>query len=256
MSKTNIVAFNTIVMRELLRLRRIWINSLLPPLITMTLYFIIFGKLIGSQVRHIHGFSYMAYLTPGLIMMSIVNNSYSHTSFTIFSQRLQKAIEQLIISPASNIVILAGNVLAAMVRGFLVGLIVLIVSLFFTHLHIQHPLVVILVFLLASMLFATAGFINGLLATSFDNVSIVPTFILTPLTYLGGVFYSISMLPATWQKVSLLNPILYLVNAFRYGFLGASDVPIGLALGLLTIILIGFITVALLLMNKGVGLRS
>ncbi|MGP9642582.1 MULTISPECIES: ABC transporter permease [unclassified Halomonas] len=251
-----LVALWTLVLKEIKRFTRIWPQTLLPPSITMAMYFIIFGNLIGSRIGDMDGFSYMDFIVPGLIMMSVITNSYSNVASSFFSNKFQRSVEELMVSPMPNWVILAGFILGGMARGLGVGLIVTIVSLFFTRLTIEHPLLTILVVVLTSALFSIGGFINALLANKFDDISIVPTFILTPLTYLGGVFYSISMLPNFWQGVSMLNPILYMVNVFRYGFLGVSDIPVGWALAAI----LGFIVVlffaALAMLERGKGIRS
>ncbi|HCR98531.1 MULTISPECIES: ABC transporter permease [Halomonas] len=251
-----LVALWTLVLKEIKRFTRIWPQTLLPPSITMAMYFIIFGNLIGSRIGDMDGFSYMDFIVPGLIMMSVITNSYSNVASSFFSNKFQRSVEELMVSPMPNWVILSGFILGGMARGLGVGLIVTIVSLFFTRLTIEHPLLTILVVVLTSALFSIGGFINALLANKFDDISIVPTFILTPLTYLGGVFYSISMLPNFWQGVSMLNPILYMVNVFRYGFLGVSDIPVGWALAAI----LGFIVVlffaALAMLERGKGIRS
>lgn len=224
------VAFVTIVRKEVRRFTRIWVQTLIPPVITIALYFVIFGQLIGSRIGQMGGFDYMSFVVPGLIMMAIINNSYSNVVSSFYSAKFNKSIEELQVSPTPNWVILWGYVCGGVLRGLTVGLIVTIVSMAFTRVQLHHVGITSLVVLLTSILFSLAGFINAVYANSFDDISIVPTFILTPLTYLGGVFYSIEMLPPFWQSVSQLNPILYVINAFRFGFLGASDVSIGVAL--------------------------
>src|SRR5690554_6165956 len=220
------IALSTIVTREIRRFLRIWPQTLLPPAITMTLYFIIFGNLIGTRIGEMDGFSYMEYIAPGIIMMAIINNAYANVASSFFSAKFQSHIEELLVSPVPNYIILTGFVAGGAARGLCVGLIVTIVSLFFTNLTVQHIGITLCMVLLSAILFALGGFINALYARSFDEISIIPTFVLTPLTYLGGVFYSISLLPDFWQSVSLLNPVLYMVNAFRYGLLGVSDIPV------------------------------
>ncbi len=250
------VAYCTIVRKEIKRFTRIWVQTLIPPVITMSLYFVIFGQLIGARIGHMGGFDYLSFVAPGLIMMSVINNSYSNVVSSFFSAKFNKSIEELQVSPTPSYVILLGYVSGGVLRGLCVGFIVTLVSMGFTRLHLHHLGVTMLVVLLTSMLFALAGFINAVFANSFDDISIIPTFILTPLTYLGGVFYSIDLLSGFWQGVSLVNPILYVINAFRYGFLGVSDVNVGLAVGgiaLLTAILFG---IAWFLLEKGKRLRS
>ncbi|MGP9767068.1 ABC transporter permease [Halomonas sp. AOP13-D3-9] len=251
-----LIALWTLVLKEIKRFTRIWPQTLLPPSITMAMYFIIFGNLIGSRIGDMDGFSYMDFIVPGLIMMSVITNSYSNVASSFFSNKFQRSIEEMMVSPMPNWVILAGFILGGMARGLGVGLIVTVVSLFFTRLTMEHPLLTVLVVVLTSALFSIGGFINALLANKFDDISIVPTFILTPLTYLGGVFYSISLLPDFWQGVSMLNPILYMVNVFRYGFLGVSDIPVGWALAAVFAFIIVLFSIALAMLERGKGIRS
>jgi ABC-2 type transport system permease protein len=250
------VAFNTLLSREIRRFIRIWPQTLLPPAITMTLYFIIFGNLIGSKIGEMGGFNYTQYIAPGIIMMSVINNAYSNVASSFFSAKFQNHIEELIVAPVPNYLILAGYVAGGTARGLCVGLIVTLVSLFFTHLSIQHVFITISMVFLSAILFALGGFINAIYARSFDEISIIPTFILTPMTYLGGVFYSISLLPEFWQNISLLNPILYMVNAFRYGMLGTSDIAVEIAFGIIILCIISLTSFALYLLNKGTGIRN
>ncbi|AFJ02836.1 ABC-type multidrug transport system, permease component [Methylophaga frappieri] len=250
------IAFSTIVIREVRRFLRIWAQTLLPPAITMTLYFIIFGSLIGSRIGAMDGFDYMAYIAPGVIMMSIINNAYANVASSFFSAKFQNHIEELIVAPVPNYLILAGYVVGGTARGLLIGVIVTIVALFFTDLSVQHWGVTLSMVVLSAILFALGGFINAVYARSFDEISIIPTFVLTPLTYLGGVFYSISLLPEVWQKLSLLNPVLYMVNAFRYGLLGTSDVPVVAAFVIILLFIASLTWYALHLLKKGTGLRS
>jgi ABC-2 type transport system permease protein len=250
------VAFKTIITREVRRFLRIWPQTLLPPAITMTLYFIIFGNLIGSRIGEMGGFSYMEYIVPGIIMMAVINNAYANVASSFFSAKFQGHIEELIVAPIPNILIIAGYVAGGAARGLCVGIIVTIVSLFFTHLPIEHIGITLLMVVLSAIMFALGGFVNAIYARSFDEISIIPTFILTPLTYLGGVFYSISLLPEFWQNVSMLNPILYMVNAFRYGMLGVSDIPVYAAFGIIIVCIIGVASYALFLLNRGTGLRN
>jgi ABC-2 type transport system permease protein len=251
-----LVAFWTIVHREVRRFTRIWAQTLLPPAITMTLYFIIFGNLIGSRIGEMGGFDYMEYIVPGLIMMSVITNSYSNVVSSFYSTKFQRNIEELLVSPVPNWVILSGFVLGGVVRGLGVGLIVTLLSLFFTDLQVQNLFVTIAIVFLTSVVFALGGFINAIFANSFDDISIIPTFVLTPLTYLGGVFYSIQLLPEFWQGVSQLNPILYMVNTFRYGILGVSDINIGFAFSMIILFIGCLFTYALYLLKNGKGIRS
>src|SRR6185312_10193236 len=234
------VALNTLVRREIVRIMRIWTQTLIPPAITMTLYFVIFGKLIGSRIGNIQGdFSYMQYIVPGLVMMSIITNSYGNISSSFFGAKFQRSVEEMLVSPMSNWVILLGYVTGAVARGLVVGLLVLLIALFFTHLHIAHVLITLLSVLFGATIFSLAGFVNAIYAKKFDDIALVPTFVLTPLTYLGGVFYSVNMLSEPWQAISRINPILYMVNAFRFGVLGISDVHIGVAFGVMLLFVIG-----------------
>jgi ABC-2 type transport system permease protein len=252
----NIIALQTIIRKEVIRVLRIWIQTVVPPAITMTLYFIIFGNLIGRRIGTMNGFDYMQYIAPGLIMMSVITNSYANVVSSFFGAKFGRHLEEMLISPMSNATIICGHVAGGVLRGMMVGLLVTAIALFFTNLDVRHPFITISIVLLASIVFSLAGFINAVFAKKFDDISIVPTFVLTPLTYLGGVFYSISLLPEFWQKVSLANPILYMVNAFRYGILGTSDISIGTAYA----ILIGFVVLlfiaCLQLMNRGTGIRE
>ncbi|QTP58585.1 ABC transporter permease [Billgrantia antri] len=257
MSATQVaIALWTLVVKEIKRFTRIWPQTLLPPSITMAMYFIIFGSLIGSRIGQMDGFSYMDFIVPGLIMMAVITNSYSNVASSFFSNKFQRSVEEMMVSPMPNWVILSGFVLGGMARGLGVGLIVTLVSLFFTRISVAHPLLTVGVVVLTAALFSIGGFINALLANKFDDVSIVPTFVLTPLTYLGGVFYSISLLPTFWQNASLLNPILYMVNVFRHGFLGVSDIPVGWALAAIVAFIIVLFTVALWMLEQGKGIRS
>ncbi|MGB1238880.1 MAG: ABC transporter permease [Pseudomonadales bacterium] len=249
------IAFYTIVHREIRRFTRIWAQTLLPPAITMTLYFIIFGNLIGSRIGEMDGFDYMEFIVPGLIMMSVITNSYSNVASSFYSAKFQRNVEEMLVSPMPNWLILLGYVVGGMARGIFVGILVTLLSLFFTKLQVHSIGVIALVIILASMLFATGGFINAMLANSFDDISIVPTFILTPLTYLGGVFYSIALLPGFWQGVSQLNPILYMVNTFRYGILGVSDINVVTALAVSALFSAVLFGVALNMLNRGKGIR-
>jgi ABC-2 type transport system permease protein len=252
----NLVAVQTVIRKEMSRVLRIWIQTVVPPAITMTLYFIIFGNLIGRRIGTMDGFDYMQYIAPGLIMMSVITNSYGNVVSSFFGAKFGRYIEEMLVSPMSNASIIVGHVAGGVLRGMLVGMLVTVIALFFTRLEVAHPFVMISVVLLSSIVFSLAGFINALLAKKFDDISIVPTFVLTPLTYLGGVFYSISMLPEFWQGVSKVNPILYMVNAFRYGILGTSDISIVYAYTILLVFVTVLFSACFLLMKKGVGIRE
>ncbi len=255
-NKEAFIALQSILIKEITRYFRIWIQTLLPPAITMTLYFVIFGELIGSRVGLMEGVSYMEYIAPGIIMMSVITNSYSNVASSFFSAKFQRNVEELLVAPVPILFILLGYVFGGVTRGLMTGVIVTIVASQFVELNINHWGVVLFVVILTSMMFATAGLVNAIFAKSFDDISIVPTFILTPLTYLGGVFYSIKMLPDFWQQVSQANPILYMVNAFRYGFLGFSDIPIETAIILIIVFILGLFSLAYYLLSKGIGIRS
>ncbi len=252
----NWIGLKTLVRKEIVRIIRIWIQTIVPPAITMTLYFIIFGNLIGRRIGSMGGFDYMQYIAPGLIMMSVITNSYGNVVSSFFGAKFGRHIEEMLVSPMSNATVIMGHVAGGVFRGLLVGVFVTIVALFFTKLEVQHPLITISIVILSSTVFALAGFINAVFARKFDDISIVPSFVLTPLTYLGGVFYSISLLPEFWQKVSLANPIIYMVNAFRYGILGVSDINITYAYLIVGLFVIGLFSVSLALLNRGVGIRE
>jgi ABC-2 type transport system permease protein len=241
---------------EVVRIFRIWPQTLLPPVVTTTLYFIVFGAFIGSQIAPVHGFSYMQFIVPGLIMMSVITSAYMNTVSTFYFAKWTKTLEEVLVSPTPGWVVIIGYVSGGVLRGLIVGFLVLLVSLLFTHLAIFNIAVLLAALILTSVLFSLGGLINAVFAKSFDAISIVPTFVLTPLTYLGGVFYSIDALPKFWQTVSLGNPILYMINAFRYGFLGVSDVSLYTCFGVLIGFTLLFLGVVIYLFKKGMGLRN
>ncbi len=251
----NMIALKTLVFREINRFMRIWSQTILPPAITMGLYFIIFGKFIGSQIREIDGFTYIQYIVPGLIMMSIITNAYSNTASSFFLTKFNKSIEEMLVSPMSNLITLLGFMLGGTVRGILVGVIVVIVSFLFTRVPIHHFGVVIGMAVLAAMVFSLGGLINGIYAKRFDDISFVPTFVLTPLTYLGGVFYSVKQLPPTWQAISKFNPVLDIVDTFRYGLLGVSDLNVNLGFALISTLFVVMFFWAWALLIKGTGIK-
>jgi ABC-2 type transport system permease protein len=255
-SKNNVIALKSILYKEVNRFMRIWVQTLVPPAITISLYFVIFGELIGSRICQMGGFDYMSFIVPGLIMMSVITNSYSNVASSFFSAKWQRNVEEMLVAPVPNWVIVAGYVGGGMARGMLVGAIVTLVSLLFVDIQIHNIWVIIVTVSLTSATFALGGLINAIFAGSFDDISIIPTFILTPLTYLGGVFYSISLLPDFWQGVSQINPIVYMVNAFRYGFLGISDVSLTLSFIVLGTFIVTLFAIAMTLITKGIGLRS
>ncbi len=250
------IALLTIVTKEVRRFMRIWPQTMLPPAITTALYFLIFGTLMGQRIGEIAGASYMDYIVPGIILMSVISHSYANVVSSFYSTKFQRHIEELLVSPVPNWVILAGYVSGGVCRGLLVGTVVIGISLLFTTIPVIHLGLSCLVFLLTAILFALAGFINAVFADSFDDISIIPNFILTPLTYLGGVFYSVDMLPELWQTVSLANPILYIVNSFRYGLIGVTDIDITLALTMIISFIVALIVFSLYLLNKGVGIKQ
>jgi ABC-2 type transport system permease protein len=254
--RANLISLKTIAYKETHRFLRIWQQTLLPPAITMTLYLIIFGNLIGSRIGQMGGYSYIDFIVPGVIMIAVITNSYANVVSSFFGAKFQHFIEEILVSPTANLVLLLGYLAGGVARGLLVGAVVLGISLLFTDLRIHNFWVTASVVFLTALLFSLGGFINAIFARKFDDVSIVPTFVLTPLTYLGGVFYSIHLLPPFWQKISLANPILYLVNAFRYGILGQSDISIGTAYGVAIFFILLLGAIALLLLRLGVGLRS
>ena len=250
------VGYKTIVRKEITRILRIWGQTIVPPAITMTLYFIIFGELIGRRIGEMGGFTYMQYIVPGLVIMSVITNSYGNMVSSFFGAKFGKHIEELLISPLPNWIILLGYVTGALTRGLLVGVVVMMVSLFFTRIEIQHPLVMVSVLFLTAVVFSLAGMVNAIFAQKFDDIAIIPTFVLAPLTYLGGVFYSIALLPEFWQRVSVVNPILYMVNGFRYGMLGVSDVSLTMTYGVILVAGALLFAWCLLLLRRGTGLRT
>lgn len=250
------VAFRTILYKEIHRFVRIWPQTLLPPVVTTSLYFLIFGTLIGNRIGPMGGYPYLAYIVPGVVLMAVITNAYGNVVSSFYSTKFQRHIEELLIAPVPNWVILAGYVAGGITRGLAVGGVVMGISAVFHPIRLAHPEVVAGVFLLTATLFSLAGFLNALFANSFDDISIIPNFVLTPLVYLGGVFYSIDLLPGVWRYVSLANPILYMINAFRYGFLGVSDVDLAQAFAIIGGFVVVLAGLALLLLNRGTGLKS
>ena len=250
------IGFKTIVIREYGRIIRIWGQTIVPSAVTATLYFVIFGSLIGRRVGVMGGFDYQQYIAPGLIMMAVITNSYSNVVSSFFGAKFGKHLEEMLVSPLPSWVIVSGYMAGGVVRGLLVGAGVTIVSLLFTHLHVHHMLVIVTAVLLTSITFSLGGFLNALYAKNFDQVNWIPTFVLTPLNYFGGVFYSVSLLPAWARSVSYANPILYMVNSFRYGFLGVSDVDIRVAFSLMIAAAVALFVTAVMLMNRGNGIRE
>jgi ABC-2 type transport system permease protein len=251
----NLIGLATIVRKEVRRVLRIWIQTIVPPAITMTLYFIIFGSLIGRRIGEMDGVPYTTFIAPGLIMMSVITNSFGNVVSSFFSGKLQLHLEEMLVAPLSHVTIVIGYVVGGVVRGLLVGALVTVVAMFFTDLYVEHLFVTITTVVLVAATFSIAGLINAIFAKTFDDISIIPTFVLTPLTYLGGVFFSTSLLSPFWQSVAHANPILYMVNAFRYGMLGSSDVSIGTAYLIIVGSLVALFSFAIYLLHKGIGLR-
>jgi ABC-2 type transport system permease protein len=250
------IAYLTITHKEIMRFSRIWVQTIIPPVVMVALYFIIFGNLIGQRIGEMDGMLYVDFIMPGLVMMSIITNSYANVVSSFYGAKYSRHIEEMQIAPVPNLVILLGFVTGGVARGLSVGIAVTLVSLLFTEFSVHSPLIVLLVALLTSCLFAMAGLINGIFANSFDDISIIPTFVLTPLTYLGGIFYSIRLLPEFWQQVSLGNPILYMVNSFRYGFRGSSDIELTTALLVILAFIAGLFALCLVLLERGTGIRQ
>ena len=250
------IAFRTIFFKEIRRFARIWPQTLLPPAITTSLYFLIFGTLIGNRIGSINGIAYMDYIVPGIILMAVISHSYSNVVSSFYSSKFQHNIEELLVAPVPNWIILSGYVGGGIARGVIVGLVVSGISLLFTQISIYNIWITLSIYFLTATLFALAGFINAVFADSFDDISLVPNFILTPLSYLGGIFYSVSMLPEVWQKISLGNPILYLINGFRYGILGVSDINIQLAFIIASGFIVTLTLLSLYLLHKGVGIKN
>ncbi|PIW37251.1 MAG: ABC transporter permease [Candidatus Kerfeldbacteria bacterium CG15_BIG_FIL_POST_REV_8_21_14_020_45_12] len=251
-----LVALSTIARKEITRFLRIWTQTLIPPVITQTLYFVVFGSFIGSQVGDINGISYIQFIVPGLVMMAVISSSYMNTVSSFFIAKFQRNIEELLVSPSPGWVVIAGYTAGGVARGLLTGAIVFVVSLLFTHPTIQHPLLILVFVILTSVVFSLAGLLNGIFAKKFDDTSIFTTFILTPLTYLGGVFYAIDRLPPIWQTISKFNPIVYMIDGFRYGFYGFSSVSVWVSLLLLSAFSVALILVNLFVMKRGTGLKS
>ena len=249
------IAYQTIARREILRFARIWVQTIIPPMVMVGLYFIIFGNLIGQKIGDMDGMSYVDFIMPGLVMMSIITNSYANVVSSFYGAKYSHYIEEMQIAPIPNIIILLGYVTGGVTRGMCVGVAVTVTSMLFTDFSIHAPMIVIAVAFLTAFLFSLAGLINGVFAKSFDHVTIIPTFVLTPLTYLGGIFYSIKLLPDFWQQISLINPILYMVNSFRLGFRGVSDIELGTAIAVIVVFILILFSVCMILLEKGTGIR-
>jgi ABC-2 type transport system permease protein len=252
----NLVGLATIVRRETRRIVRIWLQTVVPPAITMTLYFVIFGSLIGERIGEMGGVPYTTFIAPGLIMMSVITNSFGNVVSSFFSGKMQMHLEEMLVSPMSYATVVVGYVAGGVVRGLLVAGLVTVVALFFADLTVVHPLVTLSVIVLTSIVFSLGGLLNALFAKTFDDISIIPTFVLAPLTYLGGVFFSIQLLSPFWQTIAQANPILYMVNAFRYGMLGESDIPIGHAYAIILVAVAVLFALAMILLKRGIGIRT
>ncbi|MCB9359599.1 ABC transporter permease [Candidatus Woesearchaeota archaeon] len=251
-----LVPLMTIVRKETIRIFRVWRQSFLPSVVTTTLYFIIFGNFIGSRISDMAGFKYVDFIMPGLVMLSVITTSYTNVAGGFFLSKFQRSIEEMIVSPTPNWVIIAGHAIGGMVRGLVTGILVMLVSLFFTHIKIHNIWIILIYFILTSAMFSLAGFLNGMIANSFDDIALIPNFLLTPLIYLGGVFYSITVLPEFWQHISKFNPILYMVSGFRYGFLGFSDIDVFFGFVILLVFTAVFFIINMILMKKGYGIKS
>ncbi|MGB0898624.1 MAG: ABC transporter permease [Psychrobium sp.] len=252
----NFIALKSLLTKEINRFTRIWLQTLVPPAITMSLYFVIFGTLIGERIGTMSGFSYMEFIVPGLIMMSVITNSYSNVASSFFSSKFQRNVEELLVAPVPTWIIIAGYVGGGVARGLLVGCIVTLLSLYFVNLNIANLGVLLVSVLFTSILFSLGGLINAILAKSYDDISIIPNFVLTPLTYLGGVFYSLTLLPDFWQGVSKANPIVYMINTFRYGFLGVTDIPLVYSFSIIFLFVAALFSLAYWMISRGYGLRS
>lgn len=253
------ISFYTMVRKDVVRMFRIWVQTFLPSVVTSVLYFLIFGTVLGSQIGDIQGVSYMTFVVPGLVMLAIVTTSYANTSFSFFSSKFfARSIDEILVSPTPPWVMIAGFIGGGLIRGVLVGALVLIVSIFFTGLTmtVHNALIILFFAVLTCLVFALAGLVNGIYAKSIDGINIVPTFVLTPLVYLGGIFYSVHSLPAWWQTITYSNPLFYLINGFRYGFLGITDVPLPLSIGILTAMIVALVGINWYLIRTGLGLKQ
>ncbi len=252
----NFIGFYTIVEKEIMRLVRIWVETLFPPIITSALYFTIFGNILGQHIGKIDGYSYIEFLTPGLVMLGVVNNAYSNVAMSFYMTKFMHTIDEMLVSPLPNFLIVLGYVIGGMFRGLIIGSLIFLTAMFFTPIHIAHPWFMLLIALLSAMLFSCAGFINGMIADSFDSISIIPTFVLTPLTYLGGVFFAVSALPHAWQVLARFNPILYIIESFRYSMLNIRQANIELAFAMIVLFVVVLFGVCLYMFNKGIGVKS
>lgn len=251
-----IIALRTLFVKEILRFSRIWVQTIIPSVITVALYFVIFGNLIGSQLNDIKGYQYIDYIVPGMIMMTIITNSYANTVSSFYSSKFQKHVEEMLVSPMPNYIIIWGFVSGGIARGVVVGIAVTATATLFTSIHFYNLTLIIVVTLLTCILFSLAGLINAIFANSFDDIALIPTFVLTPLTYLGGIFYSVDMLPEFWRNASFANPIFYMVDTFRTGMLGIKDIDTWVSLAVILLFVVILYAIATTLLNKGVGIRT
>jgi ABC-2 type transport system permease protein len=253
------IAFYTMLRKDIVRMFRIWVQTFLPSVVTSVLYFAVFGTVLGSRVGQMQGVNYMSFVVPGLVMLAIVTTSYANTSFTFFSSKFfARSIDEILVSPTPPWLMIGGFISGGVVRGVLTGTLVLIVSLFFTglKLSIANALLILLFAILTAFVFALAGLVNGIYAKTIDGINLVPTFVLTPLVYLGGIFYSVHTLPTWWQSITYLDPLFYLINGFRYGFLGISDIPLSVSFGILVVLIIALVAINWYLIRRGLGLRQ
>ena len=251
------ISFYTILRKDVIRIFRIWSQTLLPSVVTSVLYFLVFGSVLGSRIGEIHGVSYIHFVIPGLVMLAVITNSFSNVATTFFmSKFFVRSIDEILVSPTPPWIIIAGFIGGGVIRGVTVGILVFLTALFFAIPPVTHPFIVIFFLILSSLIFSLAGLVNGIYAKNFDGISIIPTFVLTPLVYLGGVFYSVQSLPLWAQAVSGLNPIFYLINGFRYGFLGFSDVSLILATGVLLGLIAILLCVNYYFLKTGLGLKQ
>ena len=255
-NKAYLIAFQTIIIREIRRFFRMWTQTILLPIITTVLYLMIFGKVMGPRIGTMNDFNYISYITPGLIMMGIITNAYSNVAFSFYLSKFSRSIEELLIAPIPSSLVALGYICGGAIRGLVVGTTITLTALFFSPITFHHIFITLLMASLASLLFATIGLINGIFSRNFDDTALIPTFVLTPLIYLGGIFYSIDLLPPFWHHLTLFNPILYIINVFRYGMLGSSDVNIWLAILITLVIFVGLFATAVKLLNKGVGIKT
>jgi ABC-2 type transport system permease protein len=252
----SLIALYTLVRKQLLRFLRSWRQTLLPAAVTMVLFLLIFGELVGRHVGSLNGVAYIQYITPGLILMSVITNAYSNVALAFFGAKLQRNIEELLVSPMPNALIAAGFIAGGVLRGLLVGILVTAIAAVFAGFRVHDPWVMLAVLTLTATLFSCAGLINGIFAKSFDDTSVISTFVLTPLVYLGGVFYSVQLLPELWQRLSLANPVLYMVGGFRYGLIGVREVDLTAVFALLLGLIAATLAIALYLLDRGTGLKN